>query len=126
MPMHRLSSLSNSRYICSTSWLLDVFFSSRRRHTRYWRDWSSDVCSSDLAILGIEPDHFDCYATFGETRAAFADFARQVAADGTLLVRGDCAASVEAARGASAEVGRASCREREEISADDVILKKKK
>src|SRR3712207_9155253 len=26
------------------------FFSSRRRHTRYWRDWSSDVCSSDLLI----------------------------------------------------------------------------
>src|SRR3712207_6847181 len=26
------------------------FFSSRRRHTRYWRDWSSDVCSSDLAF----------------------------------------------------------------------------
>src|SRR6185295_15174718 len=24
------------------------FFSSRRRHKRYWRDWSSDVCSSDL------------------------------------------------------------------------------
>src|SRR5438445_12813768 len=23
------------------------FFSSRRRHTRYWRDWSSDVCSSE-------------------------------------------------------------------------------
>src|SRR3712207_6910346 len=22
--------------------------SNRRRHTRYWRDWSSDVCSSDL------------------------------------------------------------------------------
>src|SRR5258707_8404326 len=29
------------------------FFSSRRRHTRYWRDWSSDVCSSDLG--GVEP-----------------------------------------------------------------------
>src|SRR3712207_7845493 len=28
--------------------LLFFFFSSRRRHTRYWRDWSSDVCSSDL------------------------------------------------------------------------------
>src|SRR6476620_6633450 len=27
------------------------FFSSRRRHTRYWRDWSSDVCSSDLNVL---------------------------------------------------------------------------
>src|SRR5439155_9738009 len=25
------------------------FFSSRRRHTRWPRDWSSDVCSSDLA-----------------------------------------------------------------------------
>src|SRR3712207_8422811 len=36
------------------------FFSSRRRHTRYWRNWSSDVCSSDLwsrwatrCLLGI-------------------------------------------------------------------------
>src|SRR3712207_4173789 len=28
--------------------LVLFFFSSRRRHTRYWRDWSSDVCSSDL------------------------------------------------------------------------------
>src|SRR5947209_17738418 len=27
---------------------LCFFFSGRRRHTRYWRDWSSDVCSSDL------------------------------------------------------------------------------
>src|SRR5690606_40972240 len=26
-----------------------LFFSSRRRHTRFSRDWSSDVCSSDLA-----------------------------------------------------------------------------
>src|SRR3712207_7367606 len=29
---------------------LFFFFSSRRRHTRYWRDWSSDVCSSDLPV----------------------------------------------------------------------------
>src|SRR5690606_40028590 len=31
-------------------WLLKLvfFFSSRRRHTRFSRDWSSDVCSSDL------------------------------------------------------------------------------
>src|SRR5690606_40894272 len=27
------------------------FFSSRRRHTRFSRDWSSDVCSSDLVLL---------------------------------------------------------------------------
>src|SRR3712207_1539214 len=32
-----------------------VFFSSRRRHTRYWRDWSSDVCSSDLNALKVIP-----------------------------------------------------------------------
>src|SRR5690606_4703164 len=47
------------------------FFSSRRRHTRFSRDWSSDVCSSDLpeyhpscfenlytnlAPFGIKPD----------------------------------------------------------------------
>src|SRR2546429_6060581 len=30
------------------------FFSSRRRHTRCSRDWSSDVCSSDLANIGAE------------------------------------------------------------------------
>src|SRR2546430_5894535 len=29
------------------SWIF--FFSSRRRHTRFDCDWSSDVCSSDLA-----------------------------------------------------------------------------
>src|SRR5437762_3735594 len=29
------------------------FFSSRRRHTRYIGDWSSDVCSSDLAAKGL-------------------------------------------------------------------------
>src|SRR2546429_5908316 len=36
----------------SPDWSLDrlmfFFFSSRRRHTRCSRDWSSDVCSSDL------------------------------------------------------------------------------
>src|SRR2546429_2847189 len=33
------------------------FFSSRRRHTRCSRDWSSDVCSSDLAFpTVVDPD----------------------------------------------------------------------
>src|SRR5438094_6062477 len=36
------------------------FFSSRRRHTRSYGDWSSDVCSSDLELVGlaamVEPD----------------------------------------------------------------------
>src|SRR3712207_4995048 len=33
--------------------ILFFFFSSRRRHTRYWRDWSSDVCSSDLGRVEV-------------------------------------------------------------------------
>src|SRR5437762_4117214 len=32
--------------------LIFFFFSSRRRHTRYIGDWSSDVCSSDLHLRG--------------------------------------------------------------------------
>src|SRR2546428_3657605 len=34
-------------YTCDTDFF---FFSSRRRHTRSDRDWSSDVCSSDLPV----------------------------------------------------------------------------
>src|SRR2546430_7337824 len=30
----------------------DFFFSSRRRHTKFDCDWSSDVCSSDLEVRG--------------------------------------------------------------------------
>src|SRR3712207_8696741 len=43
-----------------------AFFSSRRRHTRYWRDWSSDVCSSDRRRASASPflclidDHLLC------------------------------------------------------------------
>src|SRR5256886_16925384 len=33
--------------------LLFFFFSSRRRHTRFDCDWSSDVCSSDLRELSL-------------------------------------------------------------------------
>src|SRR5256885_2050086 len=40
--------LMKSRYI-----QFFFFFSSRRRHTRLQGDWSSDVCSSDLAVGGL-------------------------------------------------------------------------
>src|SRR5690349_22086208 len=33
------------------------FFSSRRRHTRSLRDWSSDVCSSDLVAVPARGGH---------------------------------------------------------------------
>src|SRR6266496_5731495 len=36
----------------SNRYRMFFFFSSRRRHTRSLRDWSSDVCSSDLDVAG--------------------------------------------------------------------------
>src|SRR5690606_40486475 len=50
--------------------LSTFFFSSRRRHTRFSRDWSSDVCSSDLymymADVVTDPRWQRTYGTFGE------------------------------------------------------------
>src|SRR5690625_4248958 len=57
------------------------FFSSRRRHTRWPRDWSSDVCSSDLVLLGavaLEAGRElggpvrDLLCTFGQSRLLLA------------------------------------------------------
>src|SRR2546430_3256407 len=42
--------ISKDIYICRVFF----FFSSRRRHTRFDCDWSSDVCSSDLRSLAAE------------------------------------------------------------------------
>src|SRR5690349_23725474 len=39
--------------------LLLFFFSSRRRHTRSLRDWSSDVCSSDLTRAYASEDYMN-------------------------------------------------------------------
>src|SRR5690606_39596690 len=38
--------------ICDIAYMF--FFTRRRRHTRFPRDWSSDVCSSDLKARGID------------------------------------------------------------------------
>src|SRR6266542_6577108 len=78
--------------------LFFFFFSSRRRHTMCYRDWSSDVCSSDL-------DTVDRYS------------------ESTSDVGSD-----EGPVGASEprdQIGRASCRERVEISVDAGSVKKK-
>src|SRR5215813_3824075 len=52
------------------------FFSSRRRHTRCGRDWSSDVCSSDLAP-SPRPEWADArirsYRRLGRTNAMVSD-----------------------------------------------------
>src|SRR5699024_11906898 len=39
-----------------------IFFSSRRRHTRSKRDWSSDVCSSDLFQPSLVESPLGCGA----------------------------------------------------------------
>ena len=44
-------------------------------------------------LLGIEPDHFDCYDTSEALERAFAQFAARTARDGLLLVRHDCPAA---------------------------------
>src|SRR5690606_41083851 len=76
------------------------FFSSRRRHTRFSRDWSSDVCSSDLpaapttnvydARLTAHEDGY-VYAVFcaerRDPRAPTSDTSAAVAAAGILRSR---------------------------------------
>src|SRR5690606_40561855 len=47
------------------SYLVYFFFSSRRRHTRFSRDWSSDVCSSDL--LNVDQNYFHSKLTTVDT-----------------------------------------------------------
>src|SRR3712207_3328574 len=57
----------------SASHILFFCLSSRRRHTRYWRDWSSDVCSSDLGrsifemLPGVEENWLDHYKQVART-----------------------------------------------------------
>src|SRR5690606_40664929 len=54
---------------------LFFFFSSRRRHTRFSRDWSSDVCSSDLGLIR---EHRELLLSLVRGSAEFAADAAQV------------------------------------------------
>jgi UDP-N-acetylmuramate--alanine ligase len=45
-----------------------------------------DLSPQWAAILGIEPDHFDCFTQFDEAVAAFAEFSQRVPAGGGLLI----------------------------------------
>src|SRR5260370_31389470 len=58
---HIISISEQTRSNVNTSMHLFFFFSSRRRHTRFKCDWSSDVCSSDLTAR---------YRTGGSARGA--------------------------------------------------------
>src|SRR2546429_9766177 len=91
------------------------FFSSRRRHTRCSRDWSSDVCSSDLLLAGLAGP-----SSRSKRRRRFCVRIRNGSA---FWSRGSIR---QTAGGAGKEIGRAACRERVEISVGAVSLKKKK
>src|SRR5699024_6141562 len=52
-PVRSEGESAENEYECNYIYLCVIFFfSSRRRHTRSKRDWSSDVCSSDLGHCG--------------------------------------------------------------------------
>src|SRR5699024_12642621 len=88
-----------------------LFFSSRRRHTSSKRDWSSDVCSSDLNI-------------FSPIRAVSSEniFTSNIWPD-QLSNRRPCTANIMTIRSTSVwcqKIGRASCRERGLVRGCDV------
>src|SRR5690606_40915992 len=104
----------------NTSWTdfaLYFFFSSRRRHTRFSRDWSSDVCSSDL----------NCWLLLEAlklTQVSVAPKARFNVMRPLCLPRaqGACMARAENTCGCH-EIGRASCRERVHVAVVAVSCK---
>src|SRR5690348_18484346 len=87
---------------CSRRIGFPFFFSSRRRHTRWTGDWSSDVCSSDL-----------CW-TIAMWRANLIESYRSACSN---MSGSDFTTS-------SSKIGRASCRERVYISGVGLDLKK--
>src|SRR5207249_6209268 len=103
--------------------LVFFFFSSRRRHTRSKRDWSSDVCSSDLGNdiprRAMTEYHVlkDLAIIFAVSLLVILVFHRiKLPALPGFIVAGVLLGP---------KIGRASCRERVEISGGAVALQKK-
>src|SRR5690606_40688819 len=95
-----------------------ALFSGRRRHTTFSRDWSSDVCSSDLQVCdGNSPLRAHGYATpksAAKISEAMATSQNQVVGSGAGRLRVSN----------NHEIGRASCRERVKIRSVTIIVKK--
>src|SRR5699024_11753245 len=83
---------------------LNFFFSSRRRHTISKRDWSSDVCSSDLCFLWTSSST----TIFSSNFFSYFNHSRRTSSN--------CNHHYE--------IGRASCRERVELSVGSGTLQK--
>src|SRR5690554_8238640 len=102
------------------------FFSSRRRHTRCGRDWSSDVCSSDLVVFfkGITYNIHTKKNNLPHTRPYHKSFPNQKKnriKKTTLMYR-----YLRTHLNKTSQIGRASCREREKISKSTEYIKNKK
>src|SRR5690606_40845079 len=97
---------------------------SRRRHTRFSRDWSSDVCSSDLvgvqvgldnyelqdADVFVAGDKFDGFSGNGAVGGVYAGY--DIPLGDTLFAGVEVNASLSGAK----KIGRASCRERGSVA----------
>src|SRR5256886_3041062 len=100
------------------------FFSSRRRHTRFDCDWSSDVCSSDLAGLVAGMGTGSPIPERGDRSGV--GVAVTVSDPGAPGVRAGARLPKPNEPDQRSKIGRASCRGRVEISGGGVSLKKKK
>src|SRR2546430_3194744 len=89
--------------------LIYFFFSSRRRHTRFDCDWSSDVCSSDLGYVTLSAPTPDSLRT---SAAVLPASARRRDANSPNSPRSERSKLTKSLRFSSSEIGRASCRER--------------
>src|SRR5699024_11311628 len=90
-----------------------IFFSSRRRHTRSKRDWSSDVCSSDLKNTAPSVSSISrVLRTNPRASLNESDLSESSLKDHSIdgILGGKCTATMAART--DKEIGRASCRER--------------
>src|SRR5438105_11417636 len=92
------------------------FFSRRRRHTRSSRDWSSDVCSSDLTSLFGGRGSGNAVEVIGLAGLGIADGgAPEHQEGGDAIDQASHQVDRDEEAGSIDEIGRASCRERASI-----------
>src|SRR5207247_7321121 len=98
------------------SYVRFFFFSSRRRHTRSTRDWSSDVCSSDLVALELSAqpaatarEAEDALARAAVPLPAFVQYGRIDAGKTLALLHPAAARSEERRVGKECRAGGAQC-----------------
>src|SRR5207245_6032146 len=102
------------------------FFSSRRRHTRCYRDWSSDVCSSDLIrqllmdrIIAIHKKLPNCHLVMHGSSSVPQDLQEELRKYGGDMKQTWGVPVEEIQKGI--QIGRASCREIGQNSVCEII-----